>query len=110
MDKNFNLTPDETGWKAIVSPNPPAFSQKLTNGREDQPYRLAVWRGEPGRYKREAGMPWSETYVVYKGMSRITFAHQQFDLSPGTIVELRKGEPFEMEIFSTIEKVAVITE
>jgi len=110
---SHNLTPADIDWRPIpgTADQPPhTFSHRLASGREDRPYRTAVWRGEPGIYRRDAGMPWSEVFVIYKGTGRITFAAETVELSPGAIVDLPVGEPYLMEVFSTVEKMAVITE
>ena len=55
-------------------------------------------------------MPWSETFVVYTGTGSIQFADETVELAPGTIVNLRKGVPYVMQIVTTLEKMAVITD
>lgn len=108
-----NLTPAETDWKAIPGADGQpvrAFSHRLVSGREERPHRVAVWRGEPGTYRRDNGMPWSEVFAVYKGTGSISFDSETIELRPGAIVDLPVGKPYVMEVVTTIEKIAVITE
>jgi len=113
MPESFNLSPPEDSWKAATAGGDApgqVFSSRVTTGREQQPHRIGAWRGMPGRYERPNGMPWSETFVVYKGTGTITFQDETFALAPGSIVNLRKGVPYVLEIASVLEKMAVITE
>ncbi|TWT01175.1 cupin domain-containing protein [Reyranella sp. CPCC 100927] len=108
-----NLTPAAADWNAIPGigeQQPRAFAYRLKGDRGDRPHRIAAWRGEPGTYRRDGGMPWSETFVVYKGKGRITVGDDVIDLFPGAIVDLPVGKPYVMEIVETVEKMAVITE
>jgi len=109
-----SLTPAATDWNPIPGAADPqqgrTSAHRFSGGREDRPYRLATWRGEPGVYRRDTGMPWSETFVVYKGRGRITAGSEVIELVAGAIVDLPVGKPYVMEIFDTIEKMAVITE
>jgi len=107
MTQSWNLTPAEDSWKpAGQAAN--AFSSPVADGREHLPRRIATWRGLPGRYDRPQGMPWSETFVVYDGTGVLRHDDETIDLKPGTIVNLRQGQAYVMEIFTTLEKMAVI--
>jgi hypothetical protein len=55
-------------------------------------------------------MPWSETFVVYTGAGTLQCSEGLIELKPGTIINLRVGEPYVLEITQTLEKMAVITE
>ena len=113
MKQVEELTPASAGWRLVsgtAQGAPDARAQSLVTGNEQRPYRVATWRGEPGRYPRKTGMPWSETDVVYKGAGRITSESGTIELGPGTIVSLPVGKPYTMEIFDTLEKMAIITE
>lgn len=109
MTEKWNLTPSADAWKT-AGQDARAFSSKVSSGREQQPYRLSTWRGAPGRYERPKGMPWSETFVVYTGEGSIQCSEGLIELKPGTIVNLRVGEPYVMEITKTLEKMAVVTD
>lgn len=54
-------------------------------------------------------MPWSETFVVYRGRGEVRFADRVIELHPGVVVELRQGEPYVLVIDEALEKFAVIT-
>jgi len=109
VSEKWNLTPSEDSWKPAGT-DARAFSAGFSSGREQQPYRLARWRGLPGRYERPKGMPWSETFVVYAGAGSIQCSEGLIELKPGTIINLRVGEPYVLEITQTLEKMAVITD
>jgi uncharacterized cupin superfamily protein len=108
-----DLTPPSEQWAAIPAPaGQPvrSFSCRIATGHESEPHRVATWRGLPGRYERPTGMPWSETFVVYRGMGSITFGGRTIAMSPGVVVSLPRGAPYVMDITATLEKMAVITE
>lgn len=107
---NRNLTPPDEAWQPISVVDEPvrAFAHRLQNGRENGPHRIALWRGLPGTYRRAAGMPWSETFVVYKGRGTITIGTETVDLAPGVVIDLAAGAPYVMTIEATLEKMAVI--
>ncbi len=109
MIEKWDLTPSEDSWKPAGT-DPRASSTGFSSGREQQPYRMAMWRAVPGRYERPKGMPWSETFVVYTGTGSIECAEGRIDLKPGTIVNLRVGEPYVLTITQALEKMAVITD
>jgi mannose-6-phosphate isomerase-like protein (cupin superfamily) len=54
-------------------------------------------------------MRWSETFVVYKGRGRLRTQGEAVELAPGVVIDVRKGVPYVLEIFETLEKVAVVT-
>lgn len=100
---------DRTVWQPIPGGAGGTWSSAVPTDRGDQPYRLAKWRGAPGVYDRPAGMPWSETFVVYRGQGTVRFSHGSIDLYPGAVVTLNQGEPYVLTIGETLEKFAVIT-
>jgi uncharacterized cupin superfamily protein len=113
MREVADLSPSPDAWAAIPAPaGQPVrtFSCRIATGYEQQPHRVATWRGLPGHYERATGMPWSETFVVYRGSGSISFDGKTIELVPGVVVILPKGAPYVMEITETLEKMAVITE
>jgi uncharacterized cupin superfamily protein len=113
MPEIADLSPSPDAWAAIPAPaGQPVrtFSYRIATGHEQQPHRVATWRGLPGRYDRVTGMPWSETFVVYAGRGSISFEGKTIELVPGVVVQLPRGAPYVMEITATLEKMAVITE
>ena len=90
-------------------PHSATFSAPVETTRGASPYRLAKWKGEPGSYDRPAGMPWDETFVVYKGRGRLRFADVVVELEPGVVAELKKGVPYVFEIDEMLEKFAIVT-
>jgi uncharacterized cupin superfamily protein len=107
---NFDLSGSESAWKQPAVGTAGNFAQPVPTDRGAQPYRLAKWKGQPGSYDRPSGMPWDEIFVVYKGLGRVTMNDKTVEISAGTIIELRKGVPYVLEIYETIEKMAVINE
>jgi uncharacterized cupin superfamily protein len=113
MREIANLSPSPDAWTAIPAPaGQPlrTFSCRIATGHEQEPHRVSTWRGLPGRYDRATGMPWSETFVVYRGSGSISFEGTTIELVPGVVVSLPQGAPYVMEITDTLEKMAVITE
>ena len=108
MTHRFEASASTIAWEPITqAPGTSRATVPTDRGRE--PYRLAKWKAEPGSYPRPTGMPWSETYVVYKGRGRLTSERESVDLSPGTVIDIVQGVPYTLEIFETLEKVAVVT-
>lgn len=108
MTHRFEASGEAVAWDPI--PNAPGTSRAgVPTDRGREPYRLAKWKAEPGTYERPTGMSWSETFVVYKGRGRLRTGHETVDLAPGVVIDVRKGEPYVLEIFETLEKVAVVT-
>lgn len=85
------------------------WSSPVACSRTDQPYRLAKWKAVPGVYERPSGMPWSETFAVYKGRGSVRFGNETIELKPGVVVNLAQGEPYVLTIDEALEKFAVIT-
>jgi mannose-6-phosphate isomerase-like protein (cupin superfamily) len=113
MSEIADLSPSPDQWGAIPAPaGQPvrSFSARIPTRHEQVPHRIATWRGLPGHYERPTGMPWSETFVVYSGSGVIQVDGRTITLAPGAIVTLPKGAPYVMEITTTLEKMAVITE
>ncbi|MGE4240553.1 cupin domain-containing protein [Ramlibacter sp.] len=109
MTSKFEMSGATVTWNPIPQGTAGTFSAPVPTERGKQPYRLAKWKGEPGKYDRPAGMPWSETFVVYKGRGRVRDGDEVVEFSPGVVIELRKGVPYVLEIDETLEKFAVIT-
>ncbi len=111
MDKTtYDLSGSEGAWKQPPAGGAGTFAQPIPTERGEQPYRLAKWRGEPGTYDRQNGMPWDEIFVVYKGRGRVRMHGSVSEIGPGSVIELRKGVPYILEIDETLEKMAVINE
>ena len=113
MPEIADLSPSPEQWTAIPAPaGQPvrSFSARIATGHEQQPHRIATWRGLPGRYERPSGMPWSETFVVYSGSGVIRFGGESITLKPGAVVILPRGVAYVMDITTTLEKMAVIIE
>jgi uncharacterized cupin superfamily protein len=108
MTHPFEVSAATVTWQPIA-PTPGTASAPVPTDRGQQPYRLAKWKGEPGVYARDSGMPWSETFVVYAGRGRLRGGQETVELVPGVVVELRKGVPYVLEITETLEKFAVVT-
>ncbi|MCC7060093.1 MAG: hypothetical protein IT508_07645 [Burkholderiaceae bacterium] len=100
---------DGTAWQPVPGGARGTWSSTVPTDRADQPYRLAKWKGDPGIYDRPTGMPWSETFVVYRGRGTVRFSRGSIDLHPGVVVNLDRGEPYVLTIGETLEKFAVIT-
>lgn len=100
---------DDTVWQPVPGGAEGTWSSALATDRGNQPYRLAKWKGAPGVYERPTGMPWSETFVVYRGRGTVRFTHRSIDLCPGVVVNLNQREPYVLVIDETLEKFAVIT-
>jgi uncharacterized cupin superfamily protein len=107
---SFDLSGSESAWKQTSVGSAGNFVQPIPTDRGKEPYRLVKWRGEPGSYERAAGMPWNEIFVVYKGVGRLRMGGQTVTLSAGSIIELRKGIPYVLEIDETLEKMSVVNE
>jgi uncharacterized cupin superfamily protein len=108
MTHKFEASAASVPWEPIAqAPGTSRATVPTDRGRE--PYRLAKWKAEPGTYERPTGMTWSETFVVYKGRGRLRTQGETVDLSPGVVIDVRKGVPYVLEIFETLEKVAVVT-
>ena len=108
MNHRFEASGTAVAWEPI--PNAPATVRAtVPTDRGREPYRLAKWKAEPGTYERPTGMTWSETFVVYKGRGRLRSEGETVELAPGVVIDVRKGVPYVLEIFETLEKVAVIT-
>lgn len=108
MTAKFELSGAEVAWQPIPQ-GPGTASSPVPSARGQQPHRLAKWKGEPGTYERPKGMPWSETFVVYAGRGKLRAPGEEVDLVPGVVIELRKGEPYTLEITEALEKFAVVT-
>lgn len=106
--KPFLVSGAAVDWNPIAA-GPGTASAPVATDRGQKPYRLAKWKGAPGTYERPNGMPWSETFVVYAGRGLLRAGDERVDLAPGVVVELRKGEPYVLEITETLEKFAVVT-
>lgn len=100
---------DDTVWQPIPGGSEGTWSSAVPTERGNQPYRLAKWKGAPGVYDRPSGMPWTETFVVYRGRGSARFASGSIELRPGAVVTLHQGEPYVLTIDETLEKFAVIT-
>lgn len=100
---------NRTEWQPVPGSSEATWSSPVSTDRGNRAYRLAKWKGAPGVYERPAGMPWSETFVVYRGRGRINFADRSLDLYPGAVVNLNQGERYVLLIDETLEKFAVIT-
>lgn len=100
---------DDTMWQPIPGGAQGTWSSAVPTDRGDRPHRLAKWKGAPGVYERPTGMPWTETFVVYRGRGSARFAHRTVALYPGAVVTLKQGEPYVLTIDDTLEKFAVIT-
>jgi uncharacterized cupin superfamily protein len=108
MNHRFEASASTIDWELIAqAPGTSRATVPTNRGRE--PYRLAKWKAEPGTYARPTGMTWSETFVVYKGRGRLKSEKETVELSPGTVIDLVQGMPYTLEIFETLEKMAVIT-
>jgi uncharacterized cupin superfamily protein len=107
---SFDLSGSENAWKQPIVGSAGNFVQPVPTERGKEPYRLVKWKGEPGSYERPSGMPWNEIFVVYKGVGRIRMSEQTVNISAGSIIELRKGIPYVLEIDETLEKMSVINE
>jgi quercetin dioxygenase-like cupin family protein len=108
MNPKFEASGAATPWEPI--PTEAGTSKfPIATDRGTKPYRLSKWRGEPGTYERPKGMPWSETYVVFKGRGRLRTESEDFELAPGVVVDIRKGVPYTMVIEEAIEKFAIVT-
>lgn len=108
MTHSFEASGSSIAWEPIAKEAGTARATVPTDrGRE--PFRLAKWKAEPGTYERPTGSPWSETFVVYKGRGRLRSEGETVELAPGVVIDVRKGVPYVLEIFETLEKVAVIT-
>jgi uncharacterized cupin superfamily protein len=108
MTHKFEASGNAVAWESIPqAPGTARATVPTDRGRE--PYRLAKWKAEPGTYERPEGMRWSETFVVYKGRGRLRTQGEAVELAPGVVIDVRKGVPYVLEIFETLEKVAVVT-
>jgi uncharacterized cupin superfamily protein len=103
---------EASGNAVIWEPIPQAAGTSratVPTDRGREPYRVAKWKAEPGTYERPTGMSWSETFVVYKGRGRLRAQGETVELAPGVVIDVRKGVPYVLEIFETLEKVAIVT-
>ena len=108
MNHRFEASAGAIAWEPIAqAPGTSRATVPTERGRE--PYRLAKWKAEPGTYPRPGGMTWSETFVVYKGRGRLKSEKETVELSPGTVIDIVQGVPYTLEVFETLEKVAVVT-
>jgi uncharacterized cupin superfamily protein len=108
MNHRFEASASAIAWEPITqAPGTSRATVPSERGRE--PYRLAKWKAEPGTYARPTGMTWSETFVVYKGRGRLKSDKETVELAPGTVIDIVQGVPYTLEVFETLEKVAVIT-
>ena len=108
MTHKFEASPATIDWEPIAER---AGTERATvpTDRGREPYRLSKWKAEPGTYPRPTGMVWSETFIVYKGRGVLRAEGQTVELSPGVVIDVRKGVPYTLEITETLEKVAIVT-
>lgn len=100
---------DDDAWQPIPGGSKGTMSLAVATDRGHTPFRLAKWKGAQGVYERPTGMPWSETFVVYRGRGKVRFSHGTIDLHPGVVVNLNQGEPYVLTIDEPLEKFAVIS-
>ncbi len=108
----IDLTPGTDAWNALPRRSDDGsagtFSVRLEPVIDNQNFKLAVWRAEPGVYSSPKGAPFAETYCVYKGEGVMDIGGARVALKPGAIINLPTGIPYTLTIVTPVEKFAVV--